>query len=397
MKKILLLTHFFPPSELPEAICTFKRYLDSGWEIDVVASWALFTTVRNQDNEVRQLVSGHPYKMLGTQFEKESRKGSPRLARFRKRPDRYRRENKYLEKFLATIDLSQYDALVSTSQFHSVHLVARRMKSQNPNLKWVAHLSDPWSRNPLMRMPKLYKALNSGLEKRTLAGADLVTVPSPGVGELLRCSPSKIWTIPHCYVPELFFEEPDRGNPRVKSLMLRHIGSLGQTRSLKWFAAGIEELFERGLASDLFLELYGGKPPSGELERLGKVAKVKVVERRVPYIESLSLARSADGLIVVGDSLNASPYIPSKIADCVGAGKPILIISSPGPLQDLAHKYSLPNLRADNIPQHPIICEQFLSQCRNKDCLPQDLKEHFSQVTTTDALLAAFASLEMPT
>jgi hypothetical protein len=81
-----------------------------------------------------------------------------------------------------------------------------------------------------------------------------------------------------------------------------------------------------------------------DLEKLGlaKLPSNLVVFRpRVNYLESLSLMRSAAGLMVIDAPVpenRKSVFLPSKLIEYVGAGQPIIGLTPPGTAAELIRK-----------------------------------------------------------
>ena len=83
-------------------------------------------------------------------------------------PDRFRFFNKQMFKKAVEIDVANYDLIVSWSQWHSIHMVASKIKNNFPSIRWLAHLSDPWSDNPFLTRIIGYKASQYYLEKSVI-------------------------------------------------------------------------------------------------------------------------------------------------------------------------------------------------------------------------------------
>ncbi len=47
----------------------------------------------------------------------------------------------------------------------------------------------------------------------------------------------------------------------------------------------------------------------------------------VPYLDSIKVLSEADILLVIDAPLKDSPFFPSKLADYIGAGKPVVALS----------------------------------------------------------------------
>jgi len=56
-----------------------------------------------------------------------------------------------------------------------------------------------------------------------------------------------------------------------------------------------------------------------------------LLHRRVDYLHSLALIRDANGLLLIDGSDDRSVFLPSKLIDYIGAGRPILGLTPPGP------------------------------------------------------------------
>ena len=82
-------------------------------------------------------------------------------------------------------------------------------------------------------------------------------------------------------------------------------------------------LLEAGLKDRITTVTYG-TPGTWDYDI---ACDVVVATQKVPYLESLSVMRSADVLLVIDAPLEVSPFFPSKLADYMGANRPILGIT----------------------------------------------------------------------
>jgi glycosyltransferase involved in cell wall biosynthesis len=78
-----------------------------------------------------------------------------------------------------------YDVLLSSSPFPTVHCVSSRLK-KNHKIKWIADFRDPWSQSHNYSLPRWRYFLDLWLEKKIISGADLITTVSEGVAKKLR-------------------------------------------------------------------------------------------------------------------------------------------------------------------------------------------------------------------
>jgi hypothetical protein len=226
----------------------------------------------------------------------------------------------------------------------------------------MAHLSDPWARNPVAKLSKLHFAMNRGLESRTLSLASLVTVPTREVGELLSVPEEKIRLIPHCFVPEWY---PNRhSEPQIN--VVRHLGSLGMGRSVDPLIRALKVFTRRGgQLANTELEFIGDSPETHELESLRNLLPTAVIESRIPYLQSLELMGGSSGLLLVEGSYGNSPFLPSKLVDYLGSGRPILGISPDGPSVQLLKSTDNFRLSPTESSSNSEELERFLKSMRN--------------------------------
>lgn len=234
------------------------------------------------------------------------------------------------------------DVLVSFGHPMSDHLAGLRI-ARSRGVSWVAHFSDPWVQNPYVKRGAIAAALNRRYERAVMASADALVFTSDEtraatLGRYPGEWSSRAHVLPHAYDPELF-PAPGRAVDPGRPLIARYLGNFYQQR-------GPEPLFEAlaclpavrpDLARELRVELVGtwlaSYRPSDSFRSLpeGLVA----IRGRVGYLESLRLMQEADLLLVIDAPSEQSLFLPSKLIEYIGAGKPILAISPPGPSASL--------------------------------------------------------------
>ena len=232
----------------------------------------------------------------------------------------------------------QPDVLV-TFAFPLVDNIIGLELKQRLKLPWLAHFSDPWVDNPFRSDDRLTKALNARLEQKVIEGADTLVFTSRETADLImeKYHPdlrSKVRIVPHAYESHLFSDVPNSNGDR---LIIRYMGDLYLNRTPKPLFRALEilsstdpELLERfrfeivGDVHELNLEQMG-------LSQLPK--GLVVVRPRVNYCESLSMMRSASGLMVIDAPVTKdaeSVFLPSKLIEYVGADRPIIGLTPPG-------------------------------------------------------------------
>jgi glycosyltransferase involved in cell wall biosynthesis len=234
------------------------------------------------------------------------------------------------------LDVGGYDCLLTRSQFHSVHIAGLVLKRRFPRLPWVASFSDPWMEDPYRRHLPILSSINARLERAVFCAADvLVFCSSETVDLALAKYPAswreKVVVIPHCYDPDLYGDRrPHPGQP----LTVRHIGAFYKHRTPLPLFKAFQQLFAQGRLdpATVRLELIGiveGDVLDGEVCR-SLPPGFLTVRQPVPYRESLDLMQSADLLVFVDAPADRSVFLPSKLIDYMGAGRPVFGVTPPG-------------------------------------------------------------------
>lgn len=230
------------------------------------------------------------------------------------------------------------DVLASFGNPMTDHLVGLEL-ARETGLPWVAHFSDPWTRNPLHIRSWLDEFLNQRLERLVQRRADVLLFPSSECADHMVAGAdpgvqAKVDVLPHSFRPE----STQAGWPAGGStgrLVVRHIGELYSRRRLSPVTTALQEIasHDPSLLEGVRFEFIGVRDPNSlrgaDVNLLPP--GVLSLHDRVSYEESVSLMRSADGLLVLDGAWQGKGiFFPSKLADYIGAGRPIMGIASPG-------------------------------------------------------------------
>lgn len=258
----------------------------------------------------------------------------------------------------------KFDFIISHSNEIISHDVAEKIKKRHPELPWIAYFGDLFARNPYVPHIRGYPlvAEDTAIERSTLRNADLVILNNEYQRDLMfsgdmREYASKCVIIPHCFDEAMY---PDIAEPRPwgEKFVFAHLGTLYH---VKRTAAPVLQAVDRLLDiypryRDAFeIRFYGGAPCDQDraVHRAMRESGHVRFEAGVPYIESLGLMRQADALLLIDgmfsqeeDGLDCNPFLPGKLADYMGACKPIASITmSKGPTADIMKRAG--NLWAD--------------------------------------------------
>jgi glycosyltransferase involved in cell wall biosynthesis len=345
--RVLLISYAFPPLWAPEAILSAKRMASlPGYEVDVICAVPPAGYAGDDRSLDAYVADGFASVARVRRAHAWDRVRFGRFAGVARPPDEWRLLNGPARRAAGRrLKRGGYAAVVTWSQPHSTHLVGRALRRRH-GVPWIAHLSDPWVRNPFVEWTPAERRLNERLERGVFAAADRLLFTSSQTVELsLTGHPdewrSKARVLPHAYEPSLYPPaDPASADGRV---LLRYLGAFYGPRSPRPLAAALARL-DSELLSRLRVEIVG-RVEDGMMDAPEIVALpdgVLTVRPPVDYVASLGLMREADGLLVVDAPAESSPFLPSKLVDYVGAGRPIAALTPPGAAADLVARLGGP-------------------------------------------------------
>ncbi|MGB7258621.1 MAG: hypothetical protein WBD48_11145 [Pseudolabrys sp.] len=334
-ERVLLLSYAFPPMAVPEAYLSAKLMGNlPGYAVDVVCAQPFRQRFGN-DTSLDDYVAARFARVIRLAPPAHLKMPLEALWPLARMPDFMRFMNRAALRAVERLDLAKYAAVVTWSQWHSVHLVGLALKRKHPALRWLAHFSDPWSTNPFFKAGPLLRALNCRQERDVLRAADrlLFTTEETKI-DMSAGDPqiaAKSIVLPHCFDNAFY---PQATAVPQEKLRVRYLGAFYGNRTPEPLFRGLAELLARRpeLTDKLQIELIGRIKPdvlnTGSRARL-PAALIKLVAS-VDYRASLALMREADLLLVVDAPSASSPFLPSKLVDYIGARRPILGITPPG-------------------------------------------------------------------
>ena len=245
------------------------------------------------------------------------------------------------ERVLSELCAEPGTILVTFGQPMSDHLAGLRAKRKT-DVRWLAHFSDPWADSPYRRK-RFYPAWhNRRMERNVVSRADRVVFTSEATRGLVMSKYPPQWRDRTCALPHAFdaslYDGAGAGQTRDgNTLVLRYIGNFYNRRWPTALMDGLAILCGKtpDLAAKLRIELIGPEAVRAETGRSRLPTDLVALLPPVSYLESLRLMREADLLLVLDAPFSRSVFLPSKLVDYMGAGKPIFAISPPGPSADL--------------------------------------------------------------
>ncbi|MFY3605392.1 glycosyltransferase [Achromobacter xylosoxidans] len=276
----------------------------------------------------------------------------------------------FVEGVLAAFEKSDraFDFIISHSNELISHEAAARIKKKHPDLPWIAYFGDLFSRNPYISHMPGYPLVQEDtlIEQQTLRDADMIMLNNEYQRDLMFAGDmakhvGKSMVIPHCFDPAMYQSDVKGDNGKF---IFAHLGTLYH---VKRTATPVLQAVDRLLEiypeyRDRFeVRFYGGSPYPADLEmhRNMRFREHVRFESPVSYMSSLQLMQQADVLLLIDgmfneqeDSLSVNPFFPGKLADYMGAGKPITAVTmAAGPTADILSRSRnlIADLRTDRI------------------------------------------------
>jgi glycosyltransferase involved in cell wall biosynthesis len=256
-----------------------------------------------------------------------------------KTPDRYVDWKPAVLKAIRDINQDPPDVLVTFGSPMSDHLIGLELKKTH-RLPWVTHFSDPWVENEFKGYNSFTKGVNVALERKVVEAADrLIFTSAETVALVMKKYPeslmAKTRVLSHAFDPALF-ETSGETNSRI---VIRYVGDLYGRRTPAPLFRALAKIAasDPDLLKDVCFE-FVGSITDFKLSDIGfdelKPGLVTFTPT-VAYRTSLALMSSADGLLVIDAPAETSVFLPSKLVDYIGAGRPVLGITPPGAASSL--------------------------------------------------------------
>ena len=375
MKKVLILTYYWPPSggSGVQRWLKFTKYLrEFGWEPIIYTAQngevAVVDDSLSKDIPPHTLVLKTPIwepydvykKFMG---QKKGEKMSAGMLNETKKsgflsgvamwvrgnffiPDARRYWIKpsvnYLSKYLKN---NPVDVIISSGPPHSMHWIARGIKQNFPQLKWVADFRDPWTNIDFyedLKLTFIADRIHKRMEKKVLQESDVVisvgqTMQDEFKAILNDASQNKKFT-----VITNGFDEEDKITTVIEKdeyFTIAHIGTLNKSRNPFILWKALSELIKEQteFSKKMRIKLVG-KVDFNVFESINEFGlKNHLIQiDYLPHNQIVTeLQKSHANLLLVNQTKNAKGIITGKIFEYLLAGSPVLAI---GPNDgDLAH------------------------------------------------------------
>ncbi|KAA0915871.1 hypothetical protein [Psychrobacter sp. ANT_WB68] len=354
-KKVLIISWHFPPYKSSSAFNLFKRLKDTGYEYDVLQ-------IRRDDKPDNEAM----FRFASSCFNRYEIDMPSEDARNADARDHY--VNKVIELYNVLKQKNHYSAMISHSHEIASHMAAMAIKKSSPELRWVASFGDPIAANPFndsYQFPMLEE--DSQTEAQVLQQADRIIVTNIYQQDLVivtqaqQVDREKFFVLPHCFDERMYpsLSNQENYNNRLNNVFrFMHVGMLYKfKRTAEPFMLGAQRLLQKHpeLRGCFTLEFYGAN--DRYIQAAADYGLVDTVSFKgtVSYLESLKVMSEADCLLLrdadfSDQGIKDTPFYPGKLADYMGAKKPILAVTmAHGCVPDMLNEIGGASLTEDDI------------------------------------------------
>lgn len=223
------------------------------------------------------------------------------------------------------------DAIISTGPPHSMHLIALKLKEAT-GLPWIADFRDPWTEIDFydeLHLTKWADCKHHRLEHEVLTKADQVVAVGWDMAERLkRLGANHPVVIPNGY--DWDTQAQPAATPLSKDFTLTHIGIIGPNRNEHqlWQALGELKASDSQFSSKLKIRLIGQVDQS--VAKSIQANGLTESSELIPYIPHDQIqeqqASSQVLLLLINHTPNAKGILTGKLFEYIAAGRPILCI-----------------------------------------------------------------------
>ncbi len=364
MKKILIITYYWPPSGgagvqrwlkftkyMPEfgiqpVVLTVDptaasyAQIDNSLQKDIAESTIVYRTKTFEFYNLYKRLTGKKEIPYGGFANEEKESFLQKIAKIVRGnfflPDPRKGWNRYaFQKAIELIREHNIETVITTSPPHSTQLIGLKLKKKL-GMNWIADLRDPWTNiyyYKELRHSTLAKRIDKKLELKVLENADKLITVSQDVKrifeeKLKRSSDSKFLVVPNGYDEDDFKHEVKVANDKF---VITYTGTISETYNIDGFLGVLS-----GLSQDdrkKVLLRFVGKVPTSIIKNIE--AKIPDIELDlVGYVDHQKsieyLLQSSLQLLVIPKVENNKGIITGKFFEYLASRKPILAIGPKG-------------------------------------------------------------------
>lgn len=337
--KLAFFTFYYPPLMAPRSIQISRTVKHSRHQISIVCADA----DKTRDRTLENVWPNNPCRTVRLPWAKHGWYLPWNVLLHPPVPDHYRQwAMTAAHRTLADGFFRDQDVFVSFGYPMSDHLGGLVIK-RTTGLPWVAHFSDPWSDSPYRGRWPLVSMFNRRQEYAVVRNADRIVFTSEETLDLVMRKYPSAWhgkarVLPHAFDPSLY------GTPETRSgkFLIRYLGALRKPRTPDAFLRGLLCLAQTypDILARIQVELIGRVESDMNLQAVQNALPAESLQLKgsVDYATSLRMMSEADLLLVLDAPFDTSVFLPSKLIDYIGAGRPILAVTPAGTSAELVTK-----------------------------------------------------------
>ena len=357
MKKLLIITYYWPPSggsgvqrwlklakylhgrEIDAQILTVSPHTasypitDESLEKEIPDGLKVFYADSKEPFKIYQKVTQKNIPKSGFSGEQKPSL-SDKFFRFLRGnffiPDARKGWNKkaYI-KAKELIESLKIDTVITSSPPHSTQLIGLKLKEEL-NIKWICDLRDPWTDlfyNESLYQTSIAKRIDSNYEKRCLLGADQIIVVSDYIKSQISVkyasASSKIKVIPNGYDPEDF---SDMKKVRSGNKYISYVGNLGENYPIKPFLESFQKLNAHDDSWKLSFVGNVGEQATNTIHKL-KLNDAVELHPYKPHSEAVQTMLNSDILLLIIPEISENKGIlTGKLFEYIATDNPIILI-----------------------------------------------------------------------
>lgn len=356
MKRILVISWFYPPINSSEGLVTYKLLRNSGMQYDVCMQEGNDSWSYGKNEMLPESEHVHNIAIQGDSLELW--------------------KEKVTEYFSGHKD--KYDIVMTRSMPPESHEIGLMIKNIKPEIVWVASFGDPIANNPFVlngmkkvspyslksrsgsqlgirgiispkrilknliwkrrvRNEQLPFRKEQQLEREIITRCDHMIMNNPYQKQYMlekydEATREKAIILPHSFDESLYDKEIEQ--KKTEKIRMVYIGHLDDIRSPHLLFKSILNLKkeQHDLADRLEIFFYGNMSAKEKVYLLdNELLDIVHIKKPVDYKTSLAIMKNSDWLIHIDANLSGilseNIFFAAKLADYIGAGRPIFAIT----------------------------------------------------------------------
>ena len=230
------------------------------------------------------------------------------------------------------IKIHKVDTIITTGPPHSLHLIGLKLK-QSHSLKWITDFRDPWTHigyHKKLKLTRLSKRKHKQLEASVLMNSDQIIVTSPQTKLIL----SKRTKSPVIVITNGYDFEINKSCKLDTKFTLSHVGNLQDGRNPEFLWKTLHDLVQNSIDFSKHFRLnligYISEAVLNSIRIYGLEAYANY-SGYVSHSEALEYQSRTQLLLLIEENSKETKYIiPGKLFEYIASRRPIIAIGPDG-------------------------------------------------------------------